>query len=253
MRLVIIGDIHGEAAPLEGLLRQVQEHWKTDVKFVFLGDFIDRGPDSAKVLKIVNKLVQEGHLAIMGNHEEAFMMYLTGHSKDWLLPAMGAKPTIESFQRDSGKYPVKSPEEIDQYIWDNRIYPLFRSLEPYILIDGLALTHAPVPEKGWEGEIPNEALCRWNSPPKASTPQERLDKGIWAPPGYFAVCGHTPTPATASGRKPYLVKNKGLYLDCGCGSIPGSPLYAAVFEDGNLICFVSQKGVEPVNYNMEGE
>ena len=72
----IIGDIHGHAHELHSLLRAmdyseqdgVYSHAERSV--VFLGDFIDRGPDQLEVLRVVTAMTKSGHArAIMGNHE----------------------------------------------------------------------------------------------------------------------------------------------------------------------------------------
>jgi hypothetical protein len=83
---VIIGDIHGQAGKLEQLLGQlayervdgVYQH--PERKAVFLGDFIDRGPDNRRVLEIVRPMVERGHAhAVMGNHEFNAICYHTLH------------------------------------------------------------------------------------------------------------------------------------------------------------------------------
>ncbi len=246
MRIVAIGDIHGERRQLESVLAHVQSKWDNDVKFVFLGDLIDRGPDSAGVLKIVNALVQQGHHAIMGNHEEVFMAYMAEKSSDWLSRAFGPQATLNSFQRDWERGPIGSPTEISLYIQAKGLFGLFAAFQPFMLLDGLALTHAPVPERGWDGLIPDPHMSRWGAPPRKDVEHDRYVDGLWAPAGYFAVCGHIPTPKGPKGRKPYLIGDRGLYLDCGCGTIPGTRLHAAVFEDGKLVNFVTPEGIEEV-------
>jgi hypothetical protein len=72
----LIGDIHGHADELHELLKQlgykeidgVYRHPERSV--VFLGDFIDRGPDQLEVLRIAQSMCNNGSArAIMGNHE----------------------------------------------------------------------------------------------------------------------------------------------------------------------------------------
>ncbi len=80
----IIGDVHGFAYELQRLLKKlgytkvygVWQHSKR--KAVFVGDFIDRGPDSKKVLEIVRGMVEynKGY-AVLGNHELNFIMHMT--------------------------------------------------------------------------------------------------------------------------------------------------------------------------------
>jgi serine/threonine protein phosphatase 1 len=72
-----IGDVHGELAKLDELLRFIREdavRRKVAHKVVFLGDLIDRGPDSRGVIERVMALCASGEaLAIKGNHEELML------------------------------------------------------------------------------------------------------------------------------------------------------------------------------------
>ena len=82
----LIGDIHGHADELNQLLnelgykevRGVYEH--SERKVIFLGDFIDRGPQIRQVLDIVRPMVDGGRaLAVMGNHEFNALAFHTEH------------------------------------------------------------------------------------------------------------------------------------------------------------------------------
>lgn len=72
--LDIVGDIHGELAALESLLKKlgyddVGNHAEGR-RLIFVGDLIDRGPDSPGVLHAVMRLVESGRAqCIAGNHE----------------------------------------------------------------------------------------------------------------------------------------------------------------------------------------
>ena len=72
----IIGDIHGYATPLQELLNKMGYSnqdgiWKhPSRKVIFVGDFIDRGPEIREVLHIVKNMKDHNQaLAVMGNHE----------------------------------------------------------------------------------------------------------------------------------------------------------------------------------------
>jgi hypothetical protein len=73
-----IGDIHGYAEALQRLLEKlgyrkkdgVYSHPKSDRIAIFLGDYIDRGPEIRETLKIVRSMVDSKRArAILGNHE----------------------------------------------------------------------------------------------------------------------------------------------------------------------------------------
>lgn len=95
-----VPDIHGCRAELEVALAKVDLTDAT-TRVVFLGDYIDRGPDSRGVLDVV-KQVQDSHpdqvIALRGNHEEWFLEWLDADDDDptWLLADTGFT-TIRSF------------------------------------------------------------------------------------------------------------------------------------------------------------
>ncbi len=80
----VVGDIHGEIEPLRLLLERMG-YDKNGVhpegrRLVFLGDLVDRGPDSPAVVELVKQLVEAGLAqCILGNHE---LNLLRGDPKD---------------------------------------------------------------------------------------------------------------------------------------------------------------------------
>ena len=80
----LIGDIHGHSEPLVELLEKLDYRLDDGVyrhperKVIFLGDFIDRGPNQRGVLDIVRPMIDEGAaLSVMGNHEFNAIAYFT--------------------------------------------------------------------------------------------------------------------------------------------------------------------------------
>ncbi|GAA1444549.1 polynucleotide kinase-phosphatase [Leifsonia poae] len=87
-----IGDVHGCLSELEGLLttlgyalrrddegRAVDAEHPEGRRVVFLGDLVDRGPDSPGVLRLAMGMVENGHaLAVPGNHEAKLVRALRG-------------------------------------------------------------------------------------------------------------------------------------------------------------------------------
>lgn len=95
----IIGDIHGCASALEALLVDLgyREHGLVfrhpgGRKVVFLGDYIDGGPEIRRSLQIVRGMTDAGQaLAILGNHEVNALRYHTrGLDGKWLRGHWGA-------------------------------------------------------------------------------------------------------------------------------------------------------------------
>lgn len=135
----IIPDIHGCAKTLRVLLENMLMVTKHDHLY-FLGDYIDRGPDSKGVIDYLMHLQKEEYEVhfIKGNHEDMCVkayeadqkrLFFGGkhqEQKDW--EAVGAKETLKSFG-------VKHPREIPkEYIdWMNACVP-YIELEDYILV-----------------------------------------------------------------------------------------------------------------------
>lgn len=90
-----ISDIHGCKKTLEVLIGKVRQKDKS-AKFYFLGDYIDRGPDSKGVLDIV---MDEAEVALVGNHE---LMCVDAHKNPtWHSEALwfanGGRECVSSF------------------------------------------------------------------------------------------------------------------------------------------------------------
>ena len=107
-RIYAIGDVHGRHDLLRELLRRIVEHWeksdppKRNVKLVFLGDIIDRGPASDRCLKLVQRLIRGGGVELLrGNHEDMLIEAAAANPaavQAWL--ANGGDATLASFGID---------------------------------------------------------------------------------------------------------------------------------------------------------
>ena len=77
-RVIAIGDIHGMYEKLTALMEKIGFDPEEDM-LVFLGDYIDRGPDSVKCLQYVYDLQRrnpDSVICLMGNHEVMLSSYL---------------------------------------------------------------------------------------------------------------------------------------------------------------------------------
>lgn len=88
-RIYAIGDIHGCADLLDSLLGKIAaDSGGTPFRLVFLGDYIDRGPDSRGVLDRLCALKTKGAEAsfLKGNHEDVFLDFMRhpAENADWL-------------------------------------------------------------------------------------------------------------------------------------------------------------------------
>lgn len=82
----IIGDLHGCSDELQALLLALGYSAESGVyrhptrTAIFLGDYVDRGPDSAGVLWLVRRMCAAGAaLGVLGNHDDKLRRYLDGH------------------------------------------------------------------------------------------------------------------------------------------------------------------------------
>jgi len=75
MREIAIGDIHGKRGEMEILLAAVRERYAPEpVMFIFVGDLVDRGPDSSGVIAAVQNLCDRNEaVCVLGNHDELFL------------------------------------------------------------------------------------------------------------------------------------------------------------------------------------
>ena len=147
MQYDIIGDIHGEFATLEKLLLKLDYQCVSGVwqnpskKVIFLGDFIDRGPQQKAVLDLVIPMVEQGHaLAVMGNHEfNALAFHTATDDGRWLRPR-----TDKNILQHWAFLAEFLPEKDDL----RRALDFFWTLPLWLEQDGLRVVHAC-----WSDEI----------------------------------------------------------------------------------------------------
>lgn len=191
-----IGDIHGCSAALDNLLGQIATHAEAAhagraYQIVLLGDYVDRGPDSAGVLDRAIALEAQGHIALPGNHER--LMW------DALSAKGAASDALALWRRNGGdaalaSYAIADFEQPDlsrvlplhaaflKRLFDGRpIYHLNRD-------DGLFFVHAGVmADRRLEDQ--REDVLLWARPPRAGDGPE----ASWVE-GLHVVHGHTPRP-----------------------------------------------------------
>lgn len=94
---VAIGDVHGCDGLLAQLLDRV-EHEAPGLPVIFVGDYVDRGPDSAGVLARIMELTRSGAVGLRGNHEAMMLDFVDMPARagpQWLMN--GGVQTLESF------------------------------------------------------------------------------------------------------------------------------------------------------------
>ncbi|MFF6783921.1 polynucleotide kinase-phosphatase [Streptomyces sp. NPDC012510] len=228
----IIGDIHGCASELEALLGKlgyvdgVHPEGRTAV---FVGDLVDRGPDSPGVLRRVMSMVGSGNaLCVPGNHENKYGRHLKGRN---VQHTHGLAETIEQMEGESEEFKKQVREFID-------------GLVSHYVLDGgrLVVCHAGLPEKyhgRTSGRVRSHALY-------GDTTGETDEFGLpvrypWAEDyrGRAAVVyGHTPVPQAT-----WL--NNTICLDTG--AVFGGKLTALRWPERELVDVPAEKvWYEPV-------
>jgi hypothetical protein len=143
----LIGDIHGYAEPLASLLRTMgyEKHGgiysHPERKAIFLGDFIDRGPQIRETLELVRPMVDSGAaMAVMGNHELNALAFHTAHPSQ---PGDYLRPHNEkNWQQHSETVRQVPAHELQSYLgW-------FRTLPLWLDLNGLRVVHAC-----WDGGL----------------------------------------------------------------------------------------------------
>ena len=103
-----IGDIHGQIDMLHHALELIHADGGPDAHVVFLGDYVDRGPDSRAVVQTLIDGVAEGcnWVTLKGNHDRYLSRFLdakivndsrTRHDLMWLNPRLGGDKTLASY------------------------------------------------------------------------------------------------------------------------------------------------------------
>jgi serine/threonine protein phosphatase 1 len=151
-RIYAIGDVHGRLDLLDDLLMQIGAdnagRRPSATTLLFLGDLVDRGPDSAGVVERVRKLAASDVdvRVLMGNHEEVF---LAAVQKD--LPALrfccriGGRETIISYGISQEEYErldyAELAERLAELVPPEHI-DFMANFEDVIVAGGYAFVHA---------------------------------------------------------------------------------------------------------------
>lgn len=116
----VVGDIHGRSDLLELMLELIDAHiggtGATDPRLVFVGDYIDHGPDSAGVVARLRELTRdfpENVTCLMGNHERMLLDFLADpalRGPRWLRE--GGAATLSCYRVDADDLHAAAPPEI---------------------------------------------------------------------------------------------------------------------------------------------
>ena len=235
----LIGDVHGCRDEVEALLGELGYRYATTEagqatfrhpqgrKAVFVGDLVDRGPDSPAVLRIVMSMVEAGAaLCVPGNHDVKLMRFLRGKKVN---PTHGLAETIAQLERETAEFKNKAADFIDGLV------------SHYVLDDGkLVVAHAGMKESmqgRGSGKVREFALY-------GETTGETDEFGLpvrynWASEyrgSAMVVYGHTPVPEAE-----WL--NNTICLDTGC--VFGGKLTALRYPEKELVAVPAAREYYP--------
>ena len=171
MRRFVIGDIHGCAKALRSLIEAIDPQPSDEL--IFLGDYVDRGPDSKDVVDQLIGLRNECRMvALRGNHEIMLMGVAFGGMDDKVWLASGGLATVSSYGGSLEKIPHKH-------------IAFFQELRPFYETTNEIFVHA-----GYEPHLPmseqTELITYWthitNDAPEPHCSGKRV------------FVGHTPQP-----------------------------------------------------------
>ena len=231
----VIGDIHGCRAELEALLDRLGYAIKRDEdgravgashpdrRAVFLGDLIDRGPDSPGVVRLVMGMVEAGDaFCVPGNHEHKFVRAMRGRN---VRIGHGLAESIAQFEAEPAEFRTAATRFMDGLI------------SHYVLDGGrLVVAHAGVPER-FQGRASGRVreFCLYGQ-----TTGETDEYGLpvrypWASEyrgTAMVLYGHTPVPETE-----WI--NNTLCLDTGC--VFGGRLSALRYPEREVVSVPAAK------------
>lgn len=153
-RVYAIGDIHGRNDLLNKLIELIiaddAERGDTESELIFLGDLVDRGPESSSVIETAMQLKRElGNVRfLMGNHEEVYLKAAEGDEKAAkFFNRIGGKETILSYDITMKEY-----NGLDNSALATRIPQLFpaehinfiKNFEDLIVVGDYAFVHAGI-------------------------------------------------------------------------------------------------------------
>lgn len=191
VRAYAVGDVHGRADLLAPMLDWIREDSDSrggypEVHVVFLGDLIDRGPDSAAVVSMLasgRAAFGQRHF-IRGNHEQVLLDILDGdwaRMDDWL--AVGGVETVASYGVDPALY-LRDPAAFQRAVRDaipSLHVAFLRRMQSWVQLGDYLFVHAGI-RPGVPLDQQSERDLRWI---RRDFLRSRVDHGM------MVVHGHT--------------------------------------------------------------
>lgn len=229
-RVYVIGDIHGRVDLLDRMIKEIHrdfENSPTDSCLtVTIGDYVDRGPNSRLVVdRLVHNPFPTEFIALRGNHDELFEIFLQNPSVADAWRRLGGLETLHSYG-----VPVKDLMHGKNY---EAAAAALRSSLPRTHVQFFASLRECLPAGDY-------FLCHAGVRPGIPLPQQHREDLLWIREpflsskcnfGKIVVHGHTPT------RKPEVLANR---INIDTGAYITGRLTCAVLEEREVrFLFVS--------------
>lgn len=170
LRIYAIGDVHGRRDLLDALLDLIdaddRRRGYATPQLIFLGDLIDRGPDSAGVIERVWQITRDlpGTRLLMGNHEEIFLRALGGDDHAMrLFRRIGGRETMLSYgitEADLDRLDTPALIDLLARHVPARHVDFLRDFEDMVIAGDYAFVHAGIrPGIALEAQQPSD--LRW--------------------------------------------------------------------------------------------
>jgi len=178
MRSFVISDIHGCSKTLRYLLEVKLQIVQAD-RLYFLGDYIDRGPDSPGVVEYLINLIESGYnvTCLRGNHEQMMLDSINGDYEMSLWLMNSGFATVQQYQLTTTLI------ETEYGFLSQRHLDFFTALKMYVMVDNrYILVHGGLNFESSDPFSDMEAML-WSRP--SDVPDNFM-------PGYRIIHGHTP-------------------------------------------------------------
>lgn len=210
MRTIVVGDIHGCYNELKELiveLKTKKEYNKDTDRLIFIGDYIDRGRDSDKVIKYIRELQRDNDkvIALKGNHEDMCVNYYKYREDNWKYN--GGNATIKSFHGHK--------QLMQNLTWMENL-PLYYEDDYFVYVHAGIDVDKPLDKQS------NYDLL-WVRESFIYNPK-KFNKRV--------VFGHTPTQSLTGKDKPCFTYTDNIAIDTGC--VYGGKLTALIIEDDKV-------------------
>jgi serine/threonine protein phosphatase 1 len=188
--LYAVGDIHGERGRLEKLLASLP--LLSGDRFVFMGDYVDRGPDSRGVVELLIEHAKRWESVFLcGNHESMFLDFLGWSGEDYFggdaFLANGGDRTLSSY----GYFDAAEPDP-RRFQLPPAHRDFFRNLRMHHREGDYVFVHAGLGREAMDGETDLTFALR-----KVRGEDLLWDRTSFELPhrlGVTVVYGHTPSP-----------------------------------------------------------